>query len=146
MKKESIITLLPYKSPFLFVDDLQEVNENGIVGHYQYKENEYFYQGHFPDNPITPGVILTETMAQIGLVCLGIYLFAKSGNPVENLKPVFTSSSVEFLAPVYPNDKVEVISKKVYYRFNKLKCEVQLFNKTQNQLACRGELSGIIAA
>ncbi len=74
MTKQEIIKKLPYQKPFLFVDELTEISENGITGNYTFIENEYFYEGHFKENPITPGVILTETMAQIGVVCLGIYL------------------------------------------------------------------------
>ena len=75
---KEIIEALPYRPPFLFVDALEEVTENGSKGYYQLKKDEYFYQGHFPDNPITPGVILIEIMAQIGLVCYGIYLEKKN--------------------------------------------------------------------
>ena len=78
MTAEQIISKLPYQHPFLFVDELTDISENGITGSYTFKKDDYFYQGHFKDNPITPGVILTETMAQIGVVCLGIYLTKKS--------------------------------------------------------------------
>ena len=74
MNSVEIIKLLPYTKPFLFVDELTEISENGISGNYTFQENEFFYKGHFKENPITPGVILTETMAQIGVVCLGIFL------------------------------------------------------------------------
>ena len=70
MNSEQIINNLPYASPFLFVDALTEVSENGVSGNYIFKEEAFFYGGHFKENPITPGVILTETMAQIGVVCL----------------------------------------------------------------------------
>jgi 3-hydroxyacyl-[acyl-carrier-protein] dehydratase len=74
MNPEEIIRNLPYQKPFLFVDELLEVSENGVTGTYTFLEDAFFYEGHFKENPITPGVILTETMAQIGVVCLGIYL------------------------------------------------------------------------
>ena len=74
MNQIEIIKNLPYQKPFLFVDELTEVSENGVTGNYTFKERAFFYEGHFKENPITPGVILTETMAQIGVVCLGIYL------------------------------------------------------------------------
>ena len=74
MNVSEIISALPYQSPFLFVDDLTAISENGISGNYTFKKEAFFYQGHFKNNPITPGVILTETMAQIGVVCLGIFL------------------------------------------------------------------------
>lgn len=74
MKFNNIISQLPYSEPFLFVDELLHVDENGATGTYTFKKNLDFYKGHFKDNPVTPGVILTETMAQIGMVCLGIFL------------------------------------------------------------------------
>jgi len=74
MTLKEIVALLPYSPPFLFVDELEEVNENGARGSYTFKPTEFFYEGHFKNMPITPGVILTETMGQIGAVCLGIYL------------------------------------------------------------------------
>ena len=74
MNKSEIINKLPYQKPFLFVDGIDTISEDGVTGHYKFKKDETFYKGHFKDNPITPGVILTECMAQIGLVCLGIYL------------------------------------------------------------------------
>ena len=73
MTKKEIISKLPYSKPFLFVDELLHIDENGVEGTYTFDENLDFYKGHFKDNPVTPGVILTEVMAQIGLVCLGIY-------------------------------------------------------------------------
>jgi len=73
MDLDLIKSKLPYSSPFLFVDELITVDENSIVGNFTFNEDLDFYKGHFKDNPVTPGVILTETMAQIGLVALGIY-------------------------------------------------------------------------
>lgn len=143
MTSKEIIALLPYQKPFLFVDDLIEVSENGVKGVYTFSEELFFYQGHFKDNPITPGVILTEVMAQIGVVCLGIFLLkdhiAKSGFP----KIALTSNSVDFYLPVYPKEKVIAISEKEYFRFNKLKCKVQLFNE-KKELVCKGEIAGMI--
>ncbi|MDD2986438.1 hydroxymyristoyl-ACP dehydratase [Flavobacterium sp.] len=136
-----ILSKLPYSKPFLFVDELIRIDENGVEGCVTFSEELSFYKGHFIDNPITPGVILIETMAQIGLVCLGIYLTI---NDKPN-KIAFTSSEVAFLKPVYPNEKVTVISEKIYFRFGKLKCKVKLLN-SQNEEVCTGTLAGIIIA
>jgi 3-hydroxyacyl-[acyl-carrier-protein] dehydratase len=143
MKTKEIIKLLPYQRPFLFVDGLSAVSDDGVTGHYTFKKNDYFYEGHFKNNPITPGVILTECMAQIGLVCLGIYLMRDSVS--EDFKPqiALTSSQIDFFLPVFPNEKVTVISEKDVFRFNKLICNVKLFNE-QNELVCRGIISGMI--
>lgn len=143
MNSAQIIQQLPYQTPFLFVEELTAISENGITGHYTFKKEEYYYQGHFKDNPITPGVILTEVMAQIGVVCLGIYLVKKSLS--NNSKPqiALTSSQVDFFLPVLPEERVTVISEKEYFRFNKLKCNVKMINQ-KGKLVCRGQISGMI--
>ncbi|MBJ2173441.1 hydroxymyristoyl-ACP dehydratase [Aureibaculum sp. A20] len=143
MTPEEIISNLPYQHPFLFVEELVAVSENGIEGSYTFKSDEYFYKGHFKDNPITPGVILTEVMAQIGVVCLGIHLMANNISEDNRPKIALTSQVVDFYLPVYPNEKVTVISEKEYFRFNKLKCKVKMLNAS-NELVCRGSISGMI--
>ncbi|TXD49934.1 3-hydroxyacyl-ACP dehydratase FabZ family protein [Polaribacter sp. IC073] len=144
MNQIEIIKNLPYTHPFLFVDELTEISENGVTGNYTFKENAFFYEGHFKGNPITPGVILTETMAQIGVVCLGIYLLKDEITSTENKPQIaLTSNNIDFYLPVLPNEKVTVISEKEYFRFNKLKCKVKMLN-SKNELVCRGTISGMI--
>mgnify|MGYP005720994497 FL=1 len=143
MKKKTIIQLLPYKTPFLFVEELSHISENGSVGYYTFKNDEFFYQGHFKDRPITPGVILIEVMAQIGVVCLGIYLLKKNFTDLKKPQIALTSNKIDFFLPVKPKERVKVVSEKIYFRFNKLKCKVQLFNK-KNELVCRGTISGML--
>lgn len=143
MTAKEIIENLPYQKPFLFVDELTFISENKIEGNYTYKENEFFYKGHFKNNPITPGVILTETMAQIGLVCFGVYLMKDEKVSEKDLKIALSSNQVDFYLPVLPNDKVTVISEKMYFRFNKLKCKVKMLN-SNSELVCRGEISGMV--
>lgn len=136
-----ILSKLPYSKPFLFVDKVLEINENGVVGEYTFDENLDFYKGHFKDMPVTPGVILTETMAQIGLVCLGIYLLNENFN--KNTAICLTSTDMEFLKAVYPNEKVTVISEKIYFRFGKLKCKVKMIND-KDQIVCSGLIAGMM--
>lgn len=143
MKKETIIQLLPYQAPFLFVEELTYISENRSEGYYTFKNDEYFYQGHFKDKPITPGVILTEVMAQIGVVCLGIYLLKNDFSEIKKPQIALTSNQVDFFLPVKPKERVKVVSEKIYFRFNKLKCKVQLFN-SKNELVCKGMISGML--
>lgn len=141
MNTAEILQQLPYSSPFLFVDELLNVDENGATGTFTFKENLDFYKGHFKNNPITPGVILTETMAQIGLVCLGIFL---TGTELTKESQIgLTSTDIEFLKPVFPGEKVTVISEKIYFRFNKLKCKVKMLNEN-SEIICEGIIAGII--
>lgn len=141
MEKQEIIAKLPYSKPFLFVDELLHIDENGVEGVYTFDENLDFYNGHFKDNPVTPGVILTEVMAQIGLVCLGIYLMNDELN--KDVAIALTSSEIEFFKPVFPKEKVTVISEKLYFRFGKLKCKVKMLNY-ENEEVCSGFISGIM--
>lgn len=141
MNNQEIIAKLPYSDPFLFVDELISINENGAVGTFTFDENLEFYKGHFKEKPVTPGVILTEVMAQIGLVCLGIYLLNNEFS--KNTSIALTSTSIDFLKPVYPSEKVTVISEKMYFRFGKLKCKVTMKNENE-EVVCRGEIAGII--
>jgi 3-hydroxyacyl-[acyl-carrier-protein] dehydratase len=143
LKTQSIIDLLPYQAPFLFVEELTLVSKNGIEGYYTFKEDEYFYRGHFKDIPITPGVILIEVMAQIGVVCLGVLLLKEQVSKTEKPQIALTSNQVDFFLPVQPKERVRVVSEKIYFRFNKLKCKVHLFND-KNELVCRGTISGMI--
>lgn len=143
MNKNDIIKHLPYQKPFLFVDCIDSVSENEITGHYTFKANETFYKGHFKNHPVTPGVILTECMAQIGLVCLGIYLLRDEINDLCEPQIALTSHQMDFYLPVLPDEKVTVISEKEVFRFHKLKCKVRLLN-AKGELVCRGHISGMI--
>lgn len=143
MTTTEIISYLPYSAPFHFVDDLSEVSEDGVIGTYRFSRSDYFYQGHFKDAPVTPGVILTEVMAQIGVVCLGIYLMRDSLDQGD-LQVAMTSSEVDFFLPVYPGEEVHVTSRKEYFRFNKLKCSVEMRNE-KKELVCRGHIAGMFA-
>lgn len=138
---KNIIDKLPYSEPFLFVDEIHNISENGVEGTFTFNAELDFYKGHFKDNPITPGVILTEVMAQIGVVCLGVFLLGKDFN--SESKVALTSSEIEYLKPVYPNERVTVISEKVYFRFSKLKCKVKMLN-TNDEEVCRGIIAGMI--
>ncbi|NNM22142.1 MAG: hydroxymyristoyl-ACP dehydratase [Flavobacteriaceae bacterium] len=135
-----IIAQLPYGKPFLFVDTLQEISDDHIVGSYTFKKDEYFYKGHFTGRPVTPGVILTECMAQIGVVCLGIRLI--DGLSAQS-KIALVSSEVDFQLPVLPGETVWVHSEKEYFRFGKLKCKVKMLNEN-DELICRGTISGML--
>lgn len=145
MDSRQIISLLPYKEPFLFVDHLESVSEQGCEGAYTFKQDAYFYHGHFKDHPVTPGVILTECMAQIGVVCLGIYLMGQSIDSLTNPQIALTSHQVDFYIPVFPGETVKVRSEKEVFRFNKLKCKVYMYN-SKEKLVARGIISGMLSS
>ena len=143
-----ILAYLPYKSSFLFVDNISFLDTNGVKGEYRLKEDAFFYEDHFAGNPITPGVIITEIMAQIGLVVLGIYLLKEEGYESEisvndGAFPLLTSIDISFCKIVLPGQKVIVTSQKKYFRFGKLKCSIEMHDES-DELIAKGIFSGII--
>jgi 3-hydroxyacyl-[acyl-carrier-protein] dehydratase len=144
MTAQEILSKLPYSKPFLFVDELLQIDENGSTGTFTYDAALDFYKGHFKDSPVTPGVILTETMAQIGLVCLGIFLYGDSDSEMK-AHVMLTSVDVDFMKPVFPGEKVTVTAEKVYFRFKKLNCNVVMKNEA-GEIVCKGNISGMVTA
>ena len=143
-----ILTYLPYKSSFLFIDNISSLDKDGVTGDYTLRKNAFFYEDHFIDNPVTPGVIITEIMAQIGLVVLGIHLIisenSEAGATIEEGSfPLLTATDVSFFKMVLPGEKVIVTSRKQYFRFGKLKCLVEMHNEAA-ELVAKGIFSGII--
>jgi len=142
-----ILNHLPYKSSFRFVDNISLLNEDEVRGDYTLKNDAFFYEDHFEGNPVTPGVIITEIMAQIGLVVLGIFLVLKDTgfNYMEDdsLYPLLTTTDVSFHKIVLPGQKVTVVSKKQYFRFGKLKCYVEMLDSSKEVVA-KGVFSGVI--
>ena len=142
-----ILDQLPYKSSFRFVDEIAYLDSDKVIGHFTLKKDAFFYEDHFAGNPVTPGVIVTEIMAQIGLVVLGIFLVLKETDfnfmDDDSLYPLLTSTDVSFYKMVLPGEKVTVISKKQYFRFGKLKCHVEMLD-SDKELIASGTFAGII--
>ncbi|MEZ4774732.1 MAG: hydroxymyristoyl-ACP dehydratase [Bacteroidia bacterium] len=145
---DNILACIPHERPFRFVDGITNVSESAVTGFYTYREDEFFYKGHFPGNPVTPGVILIETLAQAGLLPLGIYLLGKdkgwdTSDPANIPAFVLTGSEVDFLHVVLPGEQVVVSAEKIYFRLGKLKVKAQMFN-AEGKTVCRGILSGML--
>ena len=123
-----VLALLPQQEPFRFVDEIVEVDAEHIVARYTFHPEADFYRGHFPGNPITPGVLLVEAMAQTGVVALGIYLVARERGIEEvwRVLTVFTDVTAEFSGVVRPGDTVTVSARKVFFRRMKLRADVEM--------------------
>lgn len=143
----NILAAIPHRAPFRFIDQIIDVNESRCVGTYRFKKEEFFYSGHFPEMPITPSVILVETMAQIGLIPLGIanILKEKPEQDFDQIKPIFTDSNVTFKKPIYPETTVTVKAENIYFRLNRLKANVKLHDE-KGHICCSGILSGLFVS
>ena len=98
MDRKQIQEILPHRAPMLLVDEVEKLADGSVQGSYTVPRDAHFVQGHFPGNPVVPGVILCEMMGQA--CCLLI-------EPDPGATPFFTSMDrVKFRRVVRPGDKV----------------------------------------
>jgi 3-hydroxyacyl-[acyl-carrier-protein] dehydratase len=144
MTPEEVLRAIPQQPPFRFVDRILEVDSEHIVGAYTFKPDEFFYRGHFPGDPVTPGVILTEAMAQTGVVALGLYLTSQAlpADELSQWTTLFTECQMEFHLPVLPGENVTMRGTKVFFRRMKLKSQVELM-LSDGRIAAEGTLAGV---
>lgn len=142
-ERRRILDLLPQTRPFRFVDELLEIDREHALCKYTFREDEFFYPGHFPGEPITPGVILTETMAQ-AMALHAMYLLSLDLSPpeLEQHRALLTDAQVEFRKPVFPGQTVFARSVATAWRRKKLRSEVELRDEA-DQLLASGTLSGM---
>jgi len=139
-----ILEMIPHQQPFRFIDAITFVDDNRIEGNYFLSETADFYKGHFPGFHVTPGVILTEIMAQTGMVAFGIYLMMQEGETTfNNMVTLLTETNIKFKKQVLPGQQVFVQSEKIVFRHGRLRCNVVLTNSV-NELLCQGNMSGIL--
>ena len=130
INKEDIKKYLPHREPFLFVDEIIEVIENKEIHATKYiNEDEYFLNGHFPNNPIFPGVIIIEALGQASGI-LGFVSMNKT--PEEGSIYVLAGvDKVRFRKRIRPGDNIDLFSKVVSEKRGiwKFDCRAELDNK-----------------
>ena len=139
-----VLELLPQQEPFRFVDEILEVDEDHILARYRFRADADFYRGHFPGDPITPGVILLESLAQVGVVALGIYIYALEygRGGVKKRIALFTDANIDFSGIVKPGDRVTISAQKVFFRRDKLRSEASM-TLDDGTVVCAGTISGL---
>jgi 3-hydroxyacyl-[acyl-carrier-protein] dehydratase len=139
-----VLARIPQQEPFRFVDEIVAIDDEHVVARYRWREDAEFYRGHFPGNPLTPGVLLIESMAQAGVVALGLYLVAKDPAllPENRTLIAFTDANVEFSGMVRPGDRVEIHGRKQFFRRGKIRAEVEM-RREDGSLVCSGVLAGM---
>ena len=101
---EDIKKLIPHRKPFLFIEELRVIEKGKIGESFRtFESTEYFFEGHFPDNPIVPGVVIVEAMAQTAGVVVSENLINTNDQSV-----LFMSiNKAKFRKPVLPNYKIK---------------------------------------
>jgi 3-hydroxyacyl-[acyl-carrier-protein] dehydratase len=141
---DEVIGMVPQKEPFRFIDEILELDAEHIVARHTFSPEADFYRGHFPGNPITPGVILIETAAQASVVAFGIYLYAleTSKEDVGKLLTIFTDCNIDFSGAVMPGDRVQTTGRLKFFRRKKLRATFDM-TLDDGTIVCSGELSGM---
>lgn len=137
MNREELKHYLPHREPMLLVDEA-EIDEQGVChAKYRIRDDEFFCRGHFPGNPIVPGVIQCEIMAQSCALLLGDDIIGKT--------TLYTGiNNVRFKHPVYPSDLCEISATLTNRRGALVFCSVEL--RVGDNLCCKGDLSFALVA
>ena len=133
-----IFTYLPHRYPFLLVDRVTELTTGeSIRGYKNITMNEELFQGHFPHEPIFPGVLILEAMAQVS----GVLAFETKGTrPADGVNYLFGGvEKARFRRPVVPGDRLDMHSRILAERKIMMKFECEAF--VEGELACSAVLS-----
>jgi 3-hydroxyacyl-[acyl-carrier-protein] dehydratase len=104
MSLSEIHAAIPHRAPMLLVDEIVSRDDNSIVCRKTFHEDEYFFQGHYPNQPLVPGVILCESTVQAGAVLLASKMDSNDGKV-----PVLSRmNDVKFKTMVKPGDTIEL--------------------------------------
>lgn len=133
-----IMKILPHRYPFLLVDRILEVGETHLVGLKNVTINEPFFQGHFPSQPIFPGVLILEALAQAGGVMTSVLY------PQQDRTAIFLMGfdKVRFRRPVRPGDQLILKLKLIKQRGPVFKMSAEAF--VDDQLAAEAEIMATV--
>ena len=132
MNRDELKQYLPHREPMLLVDEVEMDAEGVCHGRYRVREDEFFCQGHFPENPIMPGVVQCEIMAQ----CCALLV----KDELDTHLPLYSGmNNVKFKNMVRPGDVCDITARMVARRGPLVYCEASL--SVGEKLCCRGELA-----
>ncbi|HEU5078368.1 MAG TPA: 3-hydroxyacyl-ACP dehydratase FabZ family protein [Opitutaceae bacterium] len=107
-----VTDLIPHRPPFLFVDEIVNETPDTLTAKRTWRAEEDFYKGHYPNAPITPGVLLCEAVFQTGALYLASQVKASGAQLGEGVPLLAKISDVRFRSPVYPGDVILIDVKK----------------------------------
>ena len=107
---DNVTDLIPHRPPFLFVDEIVSETADSLVAKRTFRADEFYYKGHYPEHPITPGVLLCEAVFQTGALLMARRAKAAGAAAGEQggVPLLARVSDVKFRNPVFPGDTVEL--------------------------------------
>ncbi|MDH3684982.1 MAG: beta-hydroxyacyl-ACP dehydratase [Myxococcales bacterium] len=144
LSPKEVLDRIPQQEPFRFIDEISEIDGEHCLASYRWREDADFYRGHFPGDPVTPGVLLVEALAQASVVAMGAYIFHRDFPEDEAAKivPFFTDANVDFSGVVRPGERVFTEARKVFFRRRKLRIEGEM-KLEDGTVVLSGTLSGL---
>lgn len=136
MNRDEIMQVLPHRDSMLLLDEAELLEDGTACGRYTVKGDEWFLNGHFPENPVVPGVILCEI---IGQACCALFADSIAGKT-----PYYAGiEKARFRKMVRPGDTIEVVVRHIRSKLNVHVVAGEA--RVEEQIACRGEFSFVIA-
>lgn len=107
-----ILELIPHRPPFLWIDKILDLDTNKAITEKHIQAQETFFQGHYPNHPIMPGVLLCECVFQTAAILIA-HQHKQSNQEIQGMPAVTRIKNVKFKQPVYPNSHLTIVSELV---------------------------------
>ena len=147
MTKDPIESAIPHRDPFLLLDEVVEQSGERIVCRKAFTGDEFWYRGHYPEYPLTPGVLLCEAALQAGAILLSEVTKQAKENDVPGGVPVATRlNNVQFRAMVHPGDEIMLEVDLVERLSNAYFMKAKVMNASTGKLAARLEFACTVTA
>ena len=133
-----IMAVLPHRYPFLLIDRIISYDENEVEGRKCVTINEPFFQGHFPHDPIMPGVLIIESLAQTGAV----FIATRLDDPGKYTPYFARINNVKFKNPVRPGDVLVNKCRLIEFKNSVMKIEGKAY--VDDKIVCQGEFTCVL--
>lgn len=132
LRSMDVLQAIPHRPPFLFVDEMVEVTEHGAIGKRVVRADEPHFAGHYPGNPIMPGVLLCETVFQTAAVYMSAKLQRESSGTLKDRTPILARiGEAKFKRIIRPGDEllIEVTYKEPLAQFHFMRGKISCGGK-----------------
>lgn len=137
---KDIREIIPHRDPFIFIDKIISIEAGCVVASKYIKKNEEYFKGHFPGEPLMPGVLIVESMAQAGGIACASYFGEKAEDLPERPVVYYLSriSDIKFKCAVLPDDTLMIKAKVLHYFEPFFKMQVSC--EVKGNIVAEGEL------